>query len=94
MLLKKSVLIQKGQREICAQKSVEIASLVKKSLNSKRSLMHYEGRPNNYLFQLFLKLYGRPEENSSYFSNVQPCIITCILEVLKIGYADIPIYHL
>ena len=39
--------------------------------NIERSLMHYKGRPSNYLFQLFLTLLGRPEENSSYFSNVR-----------------------
>ena len=49
-------------------------------LYSEDSLMHYKGCPSNYLFQLFLKLKGRPEENSSYFSNVQPCTITCTLE--------------
>ena len=26
------------------------------ALNSERSLMHYKGRPSNYLFQLFLTL--------------------------------------
>ena len=46
-------------------------------LNSEGSLMHYKGRLSNYLLQLFLTLLGRPEENSSYFSNVQPCTITC-----------------
>ena len=50
------------------------------ALNSEGSLMHYKGRPSNYLFQLFLTLKGRPEENSSYFSNVQPCTITCTLD--------------
>ena len=46
-------------------------------LHSEDSLMHYKGRPSNYLFQIFLKLKGRPEENSSYSSNVQSCTITC-----------------
>ena len=55
------------------EKSKEIASLMK-MCNSIGSLMHYKVRPSNYLFQLFLTLYGRPEENSSYFSNVQPCV--------------------
>ena len=45
-------------------------------LHSADSIMHYKGRTNNYLFQLFLKLKGRPQENSSYFSNVEPCTIT------------------
>ena len=49
------------------------------ALNSEGSLMHYKGRLINYLFQLFLKLYGRPEENSSYFSNVQPYTINVLL---------------
>ena len=40
--------------------------------------MHYKVRPSNYLFQLFLTL--RPEENSSYFLNFQPCTITCTLD--------------
>ena len=44
------------------------------------SLMHYKGRPSNYLFQVFLKLKGQPVENSSCFSNVQPCTITCTLD--------------
>ena len=39
--------------------------------NIERSLMHYKGRPSNYLFQLFLTLLGRPDENSNYFSNVR-----------------------
>ena len=50
-------------------------------LHSEDSLMHYKGWPRNYLFQLYLKLKGRPEENSSYFSNVQPYTITCSLNV-------------
>ena len=37
--------------------------------------MQYEGRPSNELFPLFLKLYGGPEQNSSHFSNIQPCIV-------------------
>ena len=50
------------------------------ALNSEGSLLHYEGRPSNYLFKLFLKLLGGPEENSSYFSNVQLFTITRILD--------------
>ena len=42
--------------------------------------MRYKGRPSNYLFQLSLTLQGRQEENSSYFSNVQPGTITCTLD--------------
>ena len=53
--------------------------------------MHYKGRPSNYLFQLFLTLLGRPEENSSYFSNVQPCTITCTLDAF-INYYDMQVY--
>ena len=49
-------------------------------LSSVGSLMHYKECPSNYLFHLFLTLYGRPEENSSYFSNVQPCTMTCTLD--------------
>ena len=47
---------------------------------SEDSLMHYKGRLSNYLFQLFLKLKGRLEENSSYFSNAQPSTNTCTLD--------------
>ena len=36
---------------------------------SEDSFMQYKGRHGNYLFQLFLILKGRPEENS-YFSNI------------------------
>ena len=46
-------------------------------LNSEGALKYNKVRPSNYLFQLFLTSSGRPEENSSYFSNVQPCTITC-----------------
>ena len=46
-------------------------------LHSEDFLMHYIGRPSIYLFQLFFKLKSRPEENSSYFSNVQTCTIMC-----------------
>ena len=46
--------------------------------------MNYKERPSNHLFQLFLKLKGIPEENSSYFSNVQPCTITCTLGVDRV----------
>ena len=49
-------------------------------IHTEESLMHYKGRPSNYLFQLFLKLKGRPEENSSHFLNVQPCTITYTLD--------------
>ena len=57
------------------------------ALHSEESLMHYKGHPSNYLFQHFLKLKSRPEENSIYFSNVQPYTITCTLDA---GYAGIP----
>ena len=54
-----------------------------KMCSSEVSLMHYKGRPSNYLLQLFLKLKGRPEENSSYFSNGQPSTITCTLDAFN-----------
>ena len=50
------------------------------ALNSEGALKYNKVRPSNYLFQLFLTLQVRPEENSSYFSNVQPCTITCTLD--------------
>ena len=60
---------------------------LKKYFNTERSKGHSEGalkynkvRPSNYLFQLLLTLQVRPEENSGYFSNVQPCTITCTLD--------------
>ena len=75
MLFKKSVLIRKDQREFFCNSIVN-----QSALSSERPLMHYKGRPSNYLFQLFFTLIGRPEENSSYFSNILPCTITCILD--------------
>ena len=39
--------------------------------------MHYKVHFNNYVFQLLLTVQDRPEENSSYFSNVQLGTITC-----------------
>ena len=55
-----------------ARENLKYDSIINENvLQSKDSLMHYKRRPSNYLFQLFLKLKGRPEENSSYFSNVQ-----------------------
>ena len=50
------------------------------ALNSEGALKYNKVRASNYLFQLFLTLQVRPEENSSYFSNVQPCTITCTLD--------------
>ena len=52
----------------------------KNVLHSEDFLRHYKGRPSNNLFELFLKLKGRPEENSNCFSNVEPCTITCTLD--------------
>ena len=49
----------------CARKSKEIASLMK-MLSTLSSLTHYQVCPSSYLFQFFLTLYGRSEENSSY----------------------------
>ena len=80
MLFKNVFLYGKIKGNFCARKSKEIASLMKNVLNSERSLMHYKGRPSNYLFQLFLTLFGRLEENGSYFSNVQPYTIICTLD--------------
>ena len=76
-----SVLICKDQRECREQKKNYRNSIVNENaLNSEGSLLHYEGRPSTYLFKLFLKLLGGPEENSSYFSNVQLFTITRILD--------------
>ena len=50
------------------------------ALDSEGALKYNKVRPSNYLFQLFLVLQVRPKENSSYFSNVQPCTITCTLD--------------
>ena len=65
--------------EILCAKISRKSTINESVLHSEVSLMHYKGRPGNYLFQLFLKLKGRPEENSSHFSNVQPCTIICTL---------------
>ena len=51
---------------------------LKSNIINDDPLMHYKGRSSNYLFQLFLKLKGRPEKNSSYFSNAQPCTCTLV----------------
>ena len=80
MLFKKVFYFGKIKGKFYARKSKEIASLIKNVLHSEDFFMHNKGRPSNYLFQFFLKLKGRPEENSSYFSNVQPCTITCTLD--------------
>ena len=53
--------------------------------------MHYQVRLSNDLFQLFLTLYGTPEENSNYFSNVQPCKIICTQDAF-IKYLDMQVY--
>ena len=73
----KNVNIQKDQSDFLCAKILRNSIVNENAFNSERSLMHYKGRPSNYLFQLFLILLGRPEENSSYFSNVQLCTITC-----------------
>ena len=66
-----SVLIRKDHREILCVKILRNSIINENVLHSEDSLMHYKGRPSNYLSQLFLKLKGRPEENSSYFSIIQ-----------------------
>ena len=78
--LKKSILIRKDQREILCAKILKNIIVNENWLNSEGALKYNKVRPSNYLFQLFLTLQVRPEENSSYFSNVQPCTITCTLD--------------
>ena len=73
----KSVLIGQDQREFLCAKIQRNSIANENALNSEGSFMHYQVRPSNYLFQLFFTLYGRPEENRSYFSNVQSCAIKC-----------------
>ena len=75
--LKKVFEYRKIKEKFYARKSKEITSFMKMCSTLK---ILYKGRPSNNLFQLFLKLKGRPEENSSYFANVQPCTITCTLD--------------
>ena len=77
MLFKKSVLIRKDQREILCAKIQKNSIVNENALNSEGSFKYNKVRPSNYFFQLYLTLEGRAEENSSYFSNVQPCTITC-----------------
>ena len=60
----------------------------KKCFNTERS----KGIFVRELSQLFLTLQGRPEENNSYFSNVQPCTITCTLDAF-IKYWDMQVYQ-
>ena len=73
--------MRKDQREIilCA-KILKNSIINENALNSEGALKYNKVRPSNYLFQLFLTLQVRLEENSSYFSNVQPCTITCTLD--------------
>ena len=70
----------KDPREIWCAKIKRNSIINKNVLHSEDPLMHYKGAPSNYLFQLFIKLKGRPEENSSYFWNVQPYTIICTLD--------------
>ena len=83
----KSVFIRKDQREFLCTKNLRNSNVNENALNSEGSLMHYKVRHSNCLFQLFLTLQVRPEENSSYFSNIQPCTITCTLDAF-IKYKD------
>ena len=76
----KKYLILKDQREILCAKILKNSIVNENALNSEGALKYNKVRPSNYLFQLFLTLQVRPEENSSYFSNVQPCTITCTLD--------------
>ena len=59
---------EKIKGQFSAQKS-NMNIIIEKEINFEVTLKHYEGHPSNYLFQLFLKLSGRPEEISSLFSN-------------------------
>ena len=52
----KSVLLRKDQREFLCAKILRNSIINENALNSERSLMHYKGRPSNYLFQLFFTL--------------------------------------
>ena len=76
----KKYLIWKDQREILCAKILKNSIVNENALNSEGALKYNKVRPSKYLFQLFLTLQVRPEENSSYFSNVQPCTITCTLD--------------
>ena len=73
MLFKKCFNTERSKGNFVRENSI----VNENALNSEDSLKHNKVRPSNYLFQLFLTLSGRAEENSSYFSNVQPCTITC-----------------
>ena len=52
----KSVLSRKDQREILCAKKSRNSIVNENALHSDESLVHYKGRPSNYLFQLFLTL--------------------------------------
>ena len=52
----KSVLIGKEQRECLCAKIYRNSIVNENALNSEGSLIHYQVRPSNYLFQLFLTL--------------------------------------
>ena len=77
--LKKYLNTERSKGNLCA-KILKNSIVNEIALNSEGALKYNKVRPSNYLFQLFLTLQVRPEENSSYFSNVQPCTITCTLD--------------
>ena len=54
-LFKKCFTKERSKEILCAK--ISRNSIVNENaLNSERSLMHYKGRPSNYLFQLFFTL--------------------------------------
>ena len=54
--LKKVFFIRKDQREYLCAKIKRDSIIIENALISEGSLMHYQVRPSNYLFQLFLIL--------------------------------------
>ena len=79
MLLKKCFNTERSKGNF-VRENLKNSIVNENALNSEGALKYNKVRPSNYLFQLFLTLQVRPEENSSYFSNVQPCTITCALD--------------
>ena len=52
----KKCFIKDKSKGIFVRKNLKNSIVNENALSSERSLMHYKGRPGNYLFQLFLTL--------------------------------------
>ena len=55
-MLFKKVFYTERSKAIFVRENLKQSIVNENALNSERSLMHYKGRPGNYLFQLFSHL--------------------------------------